>query len=312
MKLEAFFRRKGNMILLATLCTFLWGCAFPAVKLGYQLFSIPSEDVSSQILFAGLRFFAAGVVTLVLAAASKRRFPGVAVKTIPGVLLLGLVQTALQYFFFYVGLSHTSGTRGSILNATSTFMTVIFVGILWRKKEPITARNLLGCLLGLSGVILINLSGIHSGQPFTPLGDGMVLLSSLCLALCAPLTKVLARGTDSMSLTGWQLTFGGALLLLTGLVSGGRLGNAGAKGVLLLAFMVMISAVAFPIWTCLLKFNPVSQVAVYNFLIPVFGVILSSVLLGEGFPGASCLGALALVCLGIVAVNGEKKPTERA
>jgi drug/metabolite transporter (DMT)-like permease len=50
-------------------------------------------------------------------------------------------------------------------------------------------------------------------------------------------------------------------------------------------------------------------VSIYNFLIPIFGVSLSSLLLGEGMPGLASLGALALVCLGIVVVNREKTPS---
>ena len=43
---------------------------------------------------------------------------------IPKVALLGLIQTTIQYIFFYIGLSNTSGTKGSILAATSTFLAL--------------------------------------------------------------------------------------------------------------------------------------------------------------------------------------------
>ena len=310
-KLQNWFQKKRNIVLGAVICTFLWGCAFPAVKLGYQIFSIDSDDVASQMLFAGIRFFTAGIVTLLIAAVSQRKFPGIPRHYVPGTVLLGIVQTALQYLCFYVGLAHTTGTRGSILNATSTFMTIILVGIVWPKKEPITLRKLLGCIIGLGGVVLVNLSGLSTSQPFTFLGEGMVLLSALCLSLSALLTKVLSKGTNPLSLTGWHLTIGGFLLLICGLISGGKLENVGWQGILLLAFMVLISSVAFPIWTFLLKYNPVSQISVYNFLIPVFGVILSSLVLGEGFPGISCILALLLVCAGIILVNREKKPESK-
>ena len=59
----------------------------------------------------------------------------------------------------------------------------------------------------------------------------------------------------------------------------------------------------------LLKYNPVSRVAVYGFMNPVFGVIFSALLLGEGEGlGLKALGALLLVCMGIFVVNFGGSP----
>lgn len=302
-KTARFWQNRRNKVMLAVVCTFLWGCAFPAVKKGYALFQIGTDDAAGQIVFAGVRFFTAGIVTLLAAWAANKAFPRLSGKQIPGAAALGLLQTGLQYFFFYVGMAHTTGVRGSILNATSTFITVLLVGILWRKTEPLTGKKILGCLLGFGGVLLVNLGGDLASQPLTLLGDGFVLFSATASALSNLLTKVVARDIDPMSLTGWHLSIGGLALLVVGLLMGGTLTPSGPAAILLLAYMVFISTVAFTIWTSLLKYNPVSKVAVYSFLIPVFGASLSSVLLGEGFPGLVSLAALVLVCLGIVIVN---------
>lgn len=50
--------------LFALICAFLWGCGFSVVKSGYEMFGIDSGDVQSKILFAGLRFILAGLMTL--------------------------------------------------------------------------------------------------------------------------------------------------------------------------------------------------------------------------------------------------------
>ena len=50
---------------LALLCCFLWGSAFPMVKIGYEMFSISESDTASQILFAGIRFALAGALVIV-------------------------------------------------------------------------------------------------------------------------------------------------------------------------------------------------------------------------------------------------------
>lgn len=49
---------------LAIICCLLWGSAFPCIKIGYQMFYIPSGAVGSQFLFAGIRFTLAGILTI--------------------------------------------------------------------------------------------------------------------------------------------------------------------------------------------------------------------------------------------------------
>ena len=66
-------QRPMVICLLAAFCCLLWGSAFPAVKIGYGLLSISSADSAEQLIFAGLRFFFAGVVTVLFHSASLRR-----------------------------------------------------------------------------------------------------------------------------------------------------------------------------------------------------------------------------------------------
>ena len=76
------------------------------------------------------------------------------------------------------------------------------------------------------------------------------------------------------------------------------------SGILLLLYMGFISAGAYTLWSILLKYNPVSKVAVFGFFNPVFGVILSTLILQEGTSfNLKTFMALALVCVGIITVN---------
>ena len=81
--------------------------------------------------------------------------------------------------------------------------------------------------------------------------------------------------------------------------------------VALLLYMAMISAVAYTLWGVLLKYNPVSRVSVFGFMNPVFGVLLSALILGESAQALSiyALAALVLVSMGIYVVN---KPERQA
>lgn len=79
--------------------------------------------------------------------------------------------------------------------------------------------------------------------------------------------------------------------------------STAAFGVLLyLAFSI---EAAYVIWSVLLKYNQVSEVTVYKFAVPVFGVLASAVLLGENIFTPRIMISLAAVTLGIVMVNSK-------
>lgn len=128
------------------------------------------------------------------------------------------------------------------------------------------------------------------------------------------MVKRYSKQYDVVVLSGYQFTMGGIILILIGLGCGGRVDlMAGAEAVVLLLYLGLISAVAYTLWSILLKYNPVSRVTVFGFMIPVFGVLLSAVFLGESSQALSwnVLAALILVSLGIFVVNTSEKPEKK-
>lgn len=156
----------------------------------------------------------------------------------------------------------------------------------------------------------LTLQSQRLGGGFTLLGDGAVLLAALANGFSISLFKRYAAGEDTMTLCGYQFIVGGGLLLLTGLCFGGTLPHFTGQSLLLLGYMVLLSAVAQTIWSALTRYNPVGRVAVYGFLNPVFGVLLSALLLREGQQAFTpySLAALVLVCVGIFVVNRSDAP----
>ena len=96
-------------------------------------------------------------------------------------------------------------------------------------------------------------------------------------------------------------------MTVIGLIAGGNLGIAGSPvpAMLMLLYLAFISACAYSIWSTLLKYNPVSKIAVFGFMNPVCGVLLSALLLGETQQAfrPEALIALAFISLGIFIVN---------
>lgn len=291
-----------RILLPAAVCTFLWGSAFPFIKLGYAAFAV--EGPFSQILFAGLRFALAGLLLLAVLTVRGHRVPVPPKGSRLSVLRLGLVLTAGQYFFFYLGLANTTGVRGSIIQGMGTFLTVVLAHFWFHGKDGdrMTGRKVLGCIVGLLGVVLANFEGTQGGFSFS--GEGLMLLATVLFAVGSLFSKDVTKTVDPFCATGWQLLLGGLVLTLIGLLGGGRLcAPASFSGWGIFLYLAALSSVAFAIWTRLLQKFAAGRVAVYNFLTPLFGVLLSACLLGESLSGVQIVLALLLVCLGIVLVN---------
>jgi drug/metabolite transporter (DMT)-like permease len=291
------YRDRRFVIGMAVLCCMLWGSAFPAVKAGYALLHVAKTDTATQMLFAGWRFFGAGAILLTLAALGRKSL-AIPRDRVASVVGLGLIQTTLQYVFFYIGLAHATGVKSSIMNATGAFFGVILAHFLY-KNDRLTPRKIAGCLLGFAGVLAVNLGGKGLDFEFSPLGEGFVVIAAFILAAASIWGKTISQRVDPMVMTGWQLAIGGALLLAIGEVAGGHLGGFDVRSLTLLAYMAALSAAAFALWSLLMKHNPVGMLAVFNFLIPVFGVLLSAVFLHEPVLAWKNAAALALVCAGI-------------
>ncbi|MES2414241.1 MAG: DMT family transporter [Pseudomonadota bacterium] len=300
------FTRRQTVFVLATLCCLLWGSAYPAIKNGYELFNIAAADIPSKLVFAGYRFLFAGLVLLAVAAIGKKALFSFDRRTAGQIALLGLTQTTFQYVFFYIGLAYATGVKSSIMNATGTFFSVLLAHFIY-KNDRLSFNKVLGCLVGFVGVMVVNFQPGLLVFDFTLLGEGFVVIAAFVLSAASIYGKRISQKVDSVVLTGWQLAIGGALLLLAGFATGGGLSGFTFKSTALLVYLVVLSSAAFAVWTILLKHNRVSTVTVFNFMIPVFGTLLSALFLGESFLEWKNAAALVLVCAGIWLVTKEEK-----
>jgi drug/metabolite transporter (DMT)-like permease len=257
----------------------------------------------SKMLFAGIRFAAAGLIVLSLARSNGRSFTTSKLIDWRFILAFALMNTTLHYFFFYVGMSHSEGSRAAILNSLSTFLVVLLACACF-KSDKLTSRKILGCIIGFSGILALNLGGAESGH-FTWLGDGMIILNAICGACANLMTRGLSRRIDVFVGTGYSLTIGGFLLIIPGLLFGGTLPHVNMLGIVCLILLIAISAVGFTLYNKLLSCNPVGKVAIYNSLIPIVGAVTSCLCLGETFHLKYALAG-GLAALGIYIINKGK------
>lgn len=311
---EKFFSKTYIVCICALICCLLWGSAFPCVKISYVLFGITEprsvENIPTIILLAGTRFTLAGVLVIIFGCIIKKKFLFPKPKNLWRVGLVGLFQTVLQYTFFYIGLANTSGVKSAVLNGLGVFFTILAACFLFRT-EKFNLIKLLGCVLGFGGVILINIGGDFTFS-FSILGEGFVIFSGLSAAVSSGLVKIFSKHEDTTALCGYQFFFGGIILIIIGLSFGGRIPHFDVGAGFMLLYLAFLSACAFTLQGVLLRYNPVSKVAVFKSTNPIFGAVFSAIILGESAQLLSwfTLIALVLVCLGIFVINkfGERKP----
>ncbi len=308
---EQILQKTLVVALLAAVCTFLWGSAFPCIKIGYKLFEIPSANTNSQMLFAGTRFTIAGILTIIIGSILNKGILLPKKTSYKNIIKLSMFQTILQYIFFYMGLARTSGVKSSIINGSNTFIAILVACLIF-KQEKLNAKKIAGCLIGFAGVVLVNITKDGIDMNMTLMGEGAILMSAIAYAVSSALIKIYSKDDNPVMLSGYQFLFGGIVLMIVGYLLGGRITTVNFSGILMLIYLACISAVAYSLWGILLKYNPVSKVAVFGFMNPVFGVILSAWWLNEkgNDLGVKALIALVLVCIGIYIVNRKDKVQE--
>jgi drug/metabolite transporter (DMT)-like permease len=300
---------------LAIFCTILWGSAYPFIKLGYELFQVGVDDTAAKLSFAGQRFLLAGILVLLFRRLSSSPSKKESYQTMTSlsslqwfrILILALTQTAVHYYFFYVGLSYTTGAKSAIVNAVTVFFSALLAHFFY-ANDRITVKKGIGILIGFSAVILVNLEP-EVGFSFILRGEGFIAIAAILNSIAALYSKKSSRTIDPVLLTGTQLSIGGALLLVSGFVLGGSFPVSNLAGYGVLFYLALLSSLAFSIWAGLLKHNKVSSITVFNFLVPVVGVFLSALILHEAVFKLEYAIALGAVVIGIYLVNSSRSST---
>ena len=219
---QGLLQNKFIVCLLAVLCCLLWGSAFPSIKTGYKMFEIGAQDSVLQILFAGIRFSLAGVLTIIFGSLIQKKVLFPKKTSWKMVCTLSVFQTILQYIFFYIGLAHASGVKSSIINGMTTFFAIL-LACLVRKQERLSLDKIIGCVLGTAGVIIVSLSGGSVGAGFAFNGEGFILIAAVSYAISSVLIKEFSVKENPVTLSGYQFLIGGLVMVAVGLLAGGKI-----------------------------------------------------------------------------------------
>ena len=293
-------KEKRWAIIFSLVAMFLWGSAIPLIKLTYLHAGILPDDPGGKIFIAGIRFFMAGLLTYIYFFLFNKEKVERDKINFKFIIILALIQTTLQYSMYYIGLSNTLGSLAAVIQASNAFITVI-ISVLLIADEKLTTRKVAALIIGSLGLVIINLKDAGSFH-FKLTGEGFILIATTLNALASVLIRKYGRDQNSFLMTGTQFLLGATPLIIIGALTHTSLVNFDLKLFLMLSYGAFISATSFTIWTSVLQAHSASEFGVYKLFIPIFGTILSVLVLGEELTIYIILG-LIFVLLGAVVLN---------
>ncbi|WP_105301400.1 DMT family transporter [Anaerococcus marasmi] len=298
-------KNKKFAIIFSIFAMFLWGSAIPTIKTTYLELGIGASDTGQKILVAGIRFFMAGIITLIYFLIFDKNYKDFKKLDWKFVIILGLIQTSIQYLFYYIGLSNTFGVKSSIIQAANSFIVVIFSALLL-PEDKINSKMILALVIGTIGIIITNTGKPIGGEAMKLTGEGFIIVSTSINALCTVLVRKYGKGMNGYLLTGLQFFVGSIILIIVGRSLSGGWISFTDKAAILLVYAAFISATAFTIWTLVLQEHSANEFGIYKLFIPLFGSILSVIVLGEVFTLRLALGMILVLSASLI-LNMNKK-----
>jgi drug/metabolite transporter (DMT)-like permease len=279
-------------ILIGVLFSFLWASASTAGKFGLR---------SAEPLFLfTIRFLLAGGIMLLFATiVSRERFP-LSNEWKP-LAVFGLFNTTLYLGIFILALQYVTAGITSLAIALNPLLISVMSAIILKRK--VSGAEWLSILIGIAGVSV-------AVYPLIA-GDHVSLTGMLLLGLCmltysfgSVYYSLVEWKLSRLAINAWQVFLGGLMLspFMFFLHEGeNRMDLNFWLSELWLIFPV--SVVSVQLWLWLLKTDPV-KASLWLFLCPIFGQIVSTIMLNEPFTELTVIGTvLVLVSLYI----GQRK-----
>lgn len=278
--------------LFTSLLCIVFGANAVAIKMSLAGFG--------QFTTAGLRFSMAIVIIFLWARITRRSFE-LKKGQIHQLLIISLffgVQMSLLYF----GLSKTNASRGTLLVNLQPFF-VLFLAHYFIPGDRITKRKAVGLFMGFAGMSLVFL-GKKGLAADVQTGDFMILAAAFLWACSTVYTKRIIHDFDPFQIVLYSMVFSVPFFFLAGFIWDSKMvAHVNSEVLISLLYQgVLTASFGFVAWnTMLQKYGAVSLHS-FIFLMPIAGVALGGMVLGEPITFEILL-ALVLIVSGILVVN---------
>jgi len=271
----------------------LWGSTYLAIAFGLKSFP--------PFMLMAVRSIAGGII---LVALSWREISGISARAWARAAGCGLLFFLGCHGILAYAQQMVPSGIAAIMLATIPFWIILLELVMPAKHRP-ALSTLIALLPGFAGVALVALRNV-SDRPIGAVAIALLMVSALSLAAGSLLSRHASSNASSLSLSGIQLTAGGAALLITSVATGEfrgfSPGAVTAPSLVALIYLIVAGSVAgFAAYHWLLNNVPTAQVSTYTFVNPVVAVMLGWLFLQEKLSPAMLVGGL-MVIASVVAV----------
>ncbi|MCD6542738.1 MAG: DMT family transporter [Thermoplasmata archaeon] len=263
------YRIKLALILISML---IWGVSYPVVKIllnsGVQPITLATLR---NLIFIPLLFY-------ILAGKRYARYSRSDM----------ILYVSIAFFTVFlpnisqnIGMKYTSASISSVIQSTSPIFTVMLAFIFLREAR--TLNKIVGSLVGLIGTVFLTTGGSFNFDA-TVFGNLLILISSISYAISGILIKVALSRIDPLDLLCFEVIFGFFMLLIPNMVLE-DLSAVISFGIDVWMYILFLSVfagfLASIMYYMVLREEEISYLAIFSYLIPVFAIISSYVMLHE-------------------------------
>jgi len=296
--------RPWKILLAFAIIYLVWGSTFLAIRVGVR--EVP------PFLFAGMRFFAAGIVLYAWMRA-KATAPPTARQWAAASLLAVMIFVMDYGLLFWAEQRVPSGIAAVMMATIPVFMSL--AEILLLRTQRLTLRLAFALLVGIGGVaVLVSRSAGFGEGAIDTSGAVALVVAGISWSLAAILTRKLPLPESKVMSSGAQMLAGGILLTLTAAVLGEFRGfhvqAISLRAWLALAYLIVAgSIVGFTAYVWLIHHESPTKVGTYAYVNPVVAVLVGYFLGGEALGARTVVGTL-LVLVSVVVITTTPKKAE--
>ena len=286
-----------SAFLILVCLTLLWGLNYPVIKITNQGLSPVFNSLLRSVIASAFGIAYCLFLKQPLFHRDIRLFHG---------FIVGLLF-GLEFICVYLGLRYTDAARCGIFINLSPF--VVAIGACLVVREKLHAWQIAGLVLAFIGAYLVLKGKPRSWSRTMLTGDVLAITAAIFWgATTVYIKKYLAERVQPIHTFLYQLVFSIPVILVFALALEPKWVIAITPGIVagVIYSSVLVAFVSYLTWFKLIHAYPISKLAVFTFLTPVFGTAAGGIFLKEQMTGGLIVG-LCLVCAGIYATNYRKE-----
>ncbi|GAB3068789.1 DMT family transporter [Virgibacillus ainsalahensis] len=299
-KLNATLKdNKAAIWLLILVITLIWGYAWVLMK--------AALDYMGPFTFSTFRFSAGAVTLLVVVWIFKIGLPPKSYWR--PLIIVGILQTAIVFLLVMYGLRFVDAGKSSVLlYSMPMWSSLLAVKFLDEKLNP---AKLTGLLIGMLGLLTILGWDIWAGQsPEVIFGEVLIIIAAVSWAISNTYYRLRVQDLPKVQASAFQMLFGAiAITIVTLFMEWGEPVAWNAQSIYYILFTgVLASALCFTVWFMIISKIDMVSATISTLLVPMFGLIFSSILLDEKLTAGVLTGSILIIIGIIIATITKKNP----